>query len=166
MKLAAIISSSVIAILLVGCQGDKESQQVVFRSDFVPLQVEMTDYIFADGGKKLFRITGSVQLIVPLASYEPKLNGKCFEYQNLPKPVVDPLSLNIGEQVLVLNDRGLFTSRKEDSSRINELRKEAAEEMEKIAGADIHVQEAMKNTAEALKAFYNKFGYSCSLDWK
>lgn len=166
MKLAAIISSSVIAILLVGCQDDKESKPVEFRSDFVPLQVEMTDYIFADGGKKLFRIKGSVQLKVKLEGCKTELNGKCFEYQNLPKPEVEPPSLKIEEQVLVLNDRGLFTSRKEDSSRINELRKVAAEEMEKIAGADIHVQEAMKNTAEALSAFYKKFGYSCSLDWK
>lgn len=144
-----------------------ERAPVSFRSDFVPLKVVMTDYVIADGGSKLFKIEGSAQLIVPLAGCEPELVGKCFKYRDLPRPVVDALSVKIDNQVLFRNDRGLFTSRQADSQRINELRAKAAEEMRALAGSETHVQQAMRVTADALRQFYEKFdGYSCSLQWK
>jgi len=155
-----------VALLLVAIAGcDEDAPPVAFRSDFVPLKVVMTDYII-DGDEKLFKIQGSAQLIVPLAGCEPVQDGNCFRYLALPKPVVDSLSVRIDNQVLLQNDRGFFTSRNADSKRINELRAEAARKMQNIAGSEPHVQQAMKITRDALRQFYEKFGCSCSLQWR
>ncbi len=155
-----------VLVMFAGCR-EKPPHPVSFRSDFVPLKVEMTDYIIADGGDKLFKIRGSAQLIVPLGGYEPECKNKCFIYSNLPRPTVDALSVRIDNQVLLQNDRGLFTTRNADSERINKLREEAAMKMKEVAGLETHVQQAMKITADALREFYEKFdGYSCSINWK
>ena len=163
-RVIGLVSISIIAIL-VGCRKDNH-QPATFRSDFVPLKVVMTDYILEDGGSKLFKIQGSAQLIVPLAGYEPELQGKCFKYSNLPRPVVDTLSTAIDDQVILCNERGPFTTRKADSNRINALRATAAEKMMEIAGCETHVQEAMKSTTDTLRRFYEKFGYTCSCSWQ
>lgn len=164
MRVFGLISISIIS-LLAGC-GKDEPSPVTFRSDFVPLKVVMTDYILEDGGSKLFKIQGSAQLIVPLAGYEPELQGKCFKYSNLPRPVVDTLSTTIDRQEILCNERGIFTSRNADSGRINALRATAAKKMQEIAGCETHVQEAMKSTTDALRRFYEKLGYTCSCSWQ
>ncbi len=152
--------------ILVGCGNESPQPPVCLRSDLVPLKVVMTDYIIDGDGDKLFKIEGSAQLIVPLASHEPRLNGRCFEYLDLPRPVVDTLSTRIDRQVLILNERGLFTSQKADSKRINELRAAAAKAMQELAGSELHVQCAMKNAADVLRKFYEKFdGYTCTIQW-
>lgn len=161
-----LLVGAVGAMLIVGCDHE-DAPPVSFRSDFVPLKVVMTDYIIDDGGTKLFKIQGSAQLIVPLSGCEPKLNGRCFEYTNLPRPVVDGLSVRIDNQVLMVNERGFFTTRDADSKRVNELRADAAKKMKEIAGSEAHVQKAMTVTVNALRQFYEKFsGYSCSVEWK
>ncbi len=127
----------------------------------------MTDYIFADGGKKLIKVDGSANYVVPLAAYAPYLEGKCYKYSDMPRPRLDMLSLRIDEQKLLINERGLFTSRSADSARINDLRSEAVKKMQELAGDESLVQRAMANTVDALMAFYGKFGgYSCSIQWK
>ena len=159
--------ATLLAITLCGCEKSSPPPASI-RSDFVPLKVVMTDYIFEDGGDKLFKIQGSAQLIVPLASYEPQRDGKCFVYEELPRPIVDEVSVMIDNQVLIRNERGIFTSLKADSNRINKLRADAAEEMKKLAGNNAHVQQAMEITANAMRKFYEKFdGYTCTIKrWK
>lgn len=165
-QILGVLLSASLSMLLAGCSDDTPTP-TSFRADFVPLKIVMTDYIFDNDGGKLFKIHGSAQLVVPLSSYEPELQGKCFKYTNLPRPIVDELSVKFDKQVLIQNDRGLFTSRKADSKRINELRKTAAEEMVKIAGSEPHIQQAMKATVNAMREFYEKFdGYSCSIQWE
>ena len=155
-----------LSMSLVGCSDDTPPPTSL-RADLVPMKIVMTDYIIDNGGEKLFKIEGSAQLIVPLASHEPELNGKCFKYTKLPRPKVDVSSVTFDKQVLVQNERGLFTSRKADSQRINKLRENSAEEMKKIAGAEAHIQAAMKVTADVMREFYEKFdGYSCSIQWE
>lgn len=157
---------TLLSTLLAGCSDDTPPPTSI-RADLVPLKIEMTDYIFDNGGEKLFKIQGSAQLVVPLSSHQPVLNGKCFEYKKLPKPTVDENSVTFDKQVLIQNDRGLFTSRKADSRRINELREEAAKRMKEIAGSKPNVQHAMNATVSAMREFYEKFeGYSCSIQWE
>lgn len=137
------------------------------RADLVPLKVVMTDYILADSGRKLIKVEGSANYVVPLAAYDPRLVDKCFIYHDLPRPRLDLLSLRIDGQKLLKNERGLFTSRSADSARINELREESVKKMKEVAADESFVQIAMANAKDAMKAFYGKFdGYSCSIQWK
>ena len=153
-------------VLMTGCSRSDMSS-VCLRADLVPLKVMMTDYIFADGGKKLIKVEGSANYVVPLAAYTPYLDGKCYRYSDMPRPRLDMLSLRIDGQKLLINERGLFTSRSADSSRINDLRNEAMKKMRELAGDESFVYIAMANTVDALRSFYEKFeGYSCSIQWK
>lgn len=155
--------------MMVGCGGNGNDSQpkVIFRADLVPLKVAMTDYVIDWDGEKLFKIEGSAQLIVPLADHKPTLKGRTVEYLGLPQPRVDNLSCRIDSQKPILNVRGWFTSQKADSKRINELRKEAAVEMQKVAGNEKHIQIAKKNAEEVLCAFYKKLGHEgCSIKWE
>ena len=159
-----VVLGMFLAFIMVGCEEEKSQQVVTLRSDFVPLKVMMTDYVIAEDGAKLFKIEGSVQLIVPLADCDIKREGNTIEYSKVPRPKVDNLSARIDKQTLILNERGLFTSRTADSKKINEIRKEAAEEMKKLAGSDTFAQLAMKDTEQALRAFYGD-NYKCSVKW-
>ena len=68
--------------VIAGCSRS-DSPPTSLRADLVPLKVVMTDYIVADSGRKLIKVEGSVSYVVPLASYEPRLEGRCFVYQRL-----------------------------------------------------------------------------------
>lgn len=152
--------------VIAGCSRS-DSPPTSLRADLVPLKVVMTDYIVADSGRKLIKVEGSVSYVVPLASYEPRLEGRCFVYHNLPRPRLDLLSLRIDGQKLLRNERGLFTSRSSDSARINELREDAVKKMKEVAEDESFIQIAMANAKDAMKAFYEKFdGYSCLIQWK
>lgn len=152
-----------------GCTQSEDSEPpACLKADLVPLKIVMTDYISADGGSKLIMIKGSASYVVPFSALnEPSLEGKRFTYHDLPCPRLDVLSLRIDEQSLLINERGLFTSRREDSVRINELRAEAMNSMKDLMEGAAFVEHAKKNTQDALRAFYEKFdGYSCDVKWK
>ena len=157
------ICGFVLCILLAGCSQEDTANQVSFRADFVPLKVYMTDYVMKDGGEKLVKIEGSAQLIVPVSIDDPKREGNCFVYESLPRPVVDVQSVRIDRQVLVQNGRGWFESLPENVKTFNEIREEAKQSMIKIVGSKVHVQMAMTSTADALRQFYEKFGYRCEI---
>lgn len=161
------ISDFALCVLLAGCGQEEPSKPVSFRADLVPLKVCMTDYIIEDGGEKLVKIEGSAQLMVPVSSYDPKRDGDCYVYESLPYPVVDEATARIDKQVLMQNGRGWFETLPANSKTFNRLRAEAKENMIKIAGDKKHVQMAMKTTADALRKFYEKFGYKCEIkNWK
>lgn len=160
-----IKSCAVCCILVAGCSRSEEPL-VSLRADLVPLKIVMTDYIFADSGRKLIKVEGSATYVVPLAAYEPFLEGKCFVYRDLPRPRFDLQSLRIDNQKLLRNERGIFTSRNADSARLNELREEAIKRMKEVVERESFVESAMVNAKDALDAFYEKFdGYSCRIQW-
>lgn len=156
---------AVCCILMTGCSRSEETL-VNLRADLVPLKIVMTDYILAESGRKLIKVEGSASYVVPLAAYEPQLEGKCFVYHDLPRPRFNLQSLRIDNQRLLRNERGIFTSRSADSARINKLREEAVMRMREVVERESFVESAMVNAKDALDAFYEKFdGYSCRIQW-
>lgn len=165
MKTKVVVISCFALASVMGCSHPEDP--VSLRADLVPLKMMMTDYVFADREKKLIKIECSANYVVPLSAHEPHLDGKCFRYTDLPCPELDMLSLRIDGQKILINKRGLLTSRSADSERINELRAKAVKAIKEYAEQESFVRVAKKNTIDALRAFYEKFdGYSCSVQWK
>ena len=161
-KIAIISCASL--VLAMGCS--RPEDPVSLRADLVPLKMMMTDYLLKDGGKKLIKIECSANYVVPLSSYEPHLDGKCFRYQDIPNPMLDMLSMRIDGQKILINKRGVFTSRRADSARINDLRNEVVKAMREQMENESYLRVARKNAEDALRAFYEKFdGYTCSVQW-